>query len=161
SDAVGYDEWERLGVRRDPRPEAVGPADRTDELLAPFRGRPPESSPLFHELLPESNLTPPADSLADPIDALRLASDIDNRTFNAVEVILHRNPTQPFLAVYLDGLDAAEHGLWPYAFPGDFPDSPPAPEDVRRLGPVLHRYVHYMDRRLAAVLKLYDVEPNV
>src|SRR5262249_30553801 len=38
SDAVGYDEWERLGVRRDPRPEAVGPASRADELLAPFRG---------------------------------------------------------------------------------------------------------------------------
>ena len=77
-------------------------------------------------LLPGPVPSIPADGLSDPSAVLRIASDIDARTFAASESLVRRNPRQPFLAVYIGGLDSVEHALWQYRFPGDFPTHPPA-----------------------------------
>lgn len=161
SDWAGHDEWESLGVQRPMGPDTVAPRNRADELLAPFRKTGPWNPGLFASLLPGPVPPTPRDALGDPIEALRTASDIDERTFEAADSILRRNTKQQFLAVYIGGLDAVEHAFWQYRFPGDFDTDPPAPDDVRRLGPVVDRYVQYVDNRLARLLSLYAVPPNV
>lgn len=161
SDWVGRDQWESLGVQRHVARDAVTPADRADELLAPFRSDAPSDPGLFGVLLPGPEPAKPADALLDPIHELRIASDIDDRTFNVSESILKKNPRQGFLAVYIGGLDSVEHAFWPYRFPDDFPINRPARHDVERLGPVLDRYVRYFDQRLNRLLGLYATAPNV
>ena len=148
SDWVGHDQWESLGVKREPTPDTVTPRALAVELLAPFRSAEPSDPTLFTRLLPGPTPPKPADSLLDPIQELRIASDIDNRTWEVSEAILRRKPTQSFLAVYIGGLDSVEHAFWPYRFPGDFPVDSPAQADIERLGPVLDRYVTYFDQRL-------------
>ena len=161
SDRVGFDGWERLGVPRDPIPEAVTPADRADELLAPFRTETPADAALFDSLLPPQDRVRPSDSLNDPIVALRTAADIDDRTFDATERILQRNPTQPFLGVYIAGLDAVEHAFWQYRFPDDYGEGRPDAADIARLNEVLPRYLRYVDGRISRLLALYAQPPNV
>jgi hypothetical protein len=160
SDFVGGDQWEGMGVRRpDPR-TAVAPARLADRLLASFDSSKPSDPSLFSRLLPGARPGKPADALGDPIEELALASDIDNRTFEVSETILRLKPDLGFLAVYIGGLDSVEHAFWQYRFPEDFSNRP-AGADVERLGPVMDRYVRYVDERLGRLLALYDREPNV
>jgi hypothetical protein len=161
SDWVGHDQWESLGVKREPSADTVTPPALASELLAPFRSDEPSDPTLFTRLLPGPAPAKPADSLLDPIQELRIASDIDNRTWEVSEAILRKKPAQPFLAVYIGGLDSIEHAFWPYRFPEDFPVGRPAQTDVERLGPVLDRYVTYFDQRLNQLLALYSTMPNV
>jgi Type I phosphodiesterase / nucleotide pyrophosphatase len=161
SDWVGKDQWENLGVKRPSGSETVTPSSRADELLAPFLPEAPSDPELFGKLLPGPEPRKPDDALLDPIQELRIASDIDDRTFRVSESILARNPHQPFLAVYIGGLDSVEHAFWQYRFPEDYSRNKPAPQDVERLGPVLDRYVSYVDRRLQRLLSLYASTPNV
>jgi hypothetical protein len=161
SDWAGRDEWENLGVRRDMLADSVGPRSDATELLAPFRQETPWNPALFSSLLPGPVPPKPRDARSDPIDALRIASDIDERTFYSAESILRRHRAQPFLAIYIGGLDATEHAFWQYRFPSDFNTNLPSPADVERLGPVLDRYVHYVDERLGQLLAEYSVAPDV
>jgi hypothetical protein len=160
SDWVGDDQWTAMGVRRTVS-DAVTPRGRTGELVAPFLPGAPSDVELLAEMLPGPTPPQPADTKADPIGELRLALDIDGRTFEAAESIVENNRAQPFLAVYIGGLDSVEHAFWQYSFPEDFPSNPPARQDVERLGPVLGRYVEYLDRRLRQLLSRYEKDPNV
>ena len=161
SDFVGNDQWEAMGVRRPDGRTAVAPAALADRLLAPFDPAAPSDPALFSRLLPGPRPANPPDALGDPIEELELASDIDDRTFEVSESILRMKPRLGFLAVYIGGLDSVEHAFWQYRFPEDFPDDPPARRDIERLGPVVDRYVQYFDERLARLLALYEIEPNV
>ncbi|HXE81063.1 MAG TPA: alkaline phosphatase family protein [Vicinamibacterales bacterium] len=160
SDFVGNDQWEEMGVRRPDGRTAVAPAELADRLLAPFETDGPSDPALFSRLLPGPRPAKPADALGDPIVELELASDIDDRTFEAAESILRMKPRLGFAAVYIGGLDSVEHAFWQYRFPEDYAN-PPAQADIERLGPVLDRYVQYFDARLARLLALYEREPNV
>lgn len=161
SDWTGHDEWDGLGVRHSTGPDTVAPRDQADRLLAPFRAGSPFDPDLLTQLLP--GVAPPTaqTDYYDPVNALFTASDIDGRTFAASRAIVRENPVQPFLAVYIGGLDGVEHAFWPYRFPEDFSTDIPSPEDVRRLGPVIDRYVHYVDSQLGELLSRYAVTPNV
>ena len=160
TDWVGQDQWDRIGVHRPDAREGVVPVAQADHLLAPFRPRISDPS-LLGRLLPGPRPPKPADALADPIDELAVASDIDNRTFEAGESILRSNPSQSFLAMYIGGLDSVEHAFWQYRFPEDFPTNKPAPRDIEHLGPVLDRYVAYIDDRLRRLMALYATPPNI
>lgn len=161
SDWVGQDQWEALGVRRKPVPEAVSPPERADQLLAPFRSDGASDPSLFARLLPGPRPEEPGDVISDPIQELELASDIDNRTFDVSELILKGHPAQSFLAIYIGGLDSVQHAFWQYRFPEDFPGTSPARHDIERLSHVPDRYVRYLDERLNQLLGLYAREPNV
>lgn len=161
SDWVGEDQWEGMGVRREMLPDVVSPAQRREELLSPFTSAASSTPNLFARLLPEPPSEGPADARRDPIAELRLAANIDDRTFDATETILKSNPVQPFMAVYIGGLDSIEHAFWQYRFPDDFPTDRPAAGDIQRLGAVPDRYVHYLDERLRRLLALYQTPPNV
>src|SRR4029453_11925478 len=58
-------------------------------------------------------------------------------------------------------LDEVSHALWQYRFPEEFPDRPPSPEDVKRLGPAIDRVVELVDRQLAALIAAFPSPPNV
>jgi hypothetical protein len=161
SDWVGNDQWEGMGVRRPDGRTAVSPSSLADRLLAPFDPSGPSDPELLTRLLPGPRPAKPTDALGDPIEELELASDVDNRTFEVSEEILRLKPRLPFLAVYIGGLDSVEHAFWQYRFPADFPHNAPAPDDVERLGPVVDRYVRYIDERLARLLAAFDAEANV
>ena len=160
SDWIGDDQWTEIGVQRT-APDAVTPRDRAGELVAPFLDSAPSDVALMADMLPGPTPPQPADMKKDPIAELRVSLDIDGRTFEAAEGIIRNNQTQPFLAVYVSGLDSVEHAFWQYSFPEDFPSDPPARQDVDRLGRVLGRYVEYVDRRLSRLLSRYKTAPDV
>jgi hypothetical protein len=75
--------------------------------------------------------------VSDPIQELEIASDIDARTFDVSEQIITAHPREPFMAVYIGGLDTMQHAFWQYRFPEDFGRDRPATSDVERFGPML------------------------
>jgi len=160
SDRVGHDGWTTFGVRRDPIAAGVTPSERAAELLEPFRPERPANRALLEQLLPKLDRIRPSDSAPNPLEALDSAADIDDRTFDISERILDRNPEQPFLGVYIVGLDSVAHAFWQYRFPDSY-DDPPTPDDVARLGAVLPRYIRYIDERLQRLLSRYAARPNV
>jgi hypothetical protein len=161
SDWTGHDEWDGLGVRHSTGPETVSPRGQAETLLAPFRSSAPFDPGLLNRLLPGATPPTPETDYYDPVNALFTASDIDARTFAASRAIVREHPRQPFLAVYIGGLDGVEHAFWPYRFPQDFSTDIPSAKEVQRLGPVIDRYVHYVDSQLADLLSQYAAPPNV
>ena len=157
----GKDRWENLGVKRPSGSETVTPPGRADELLAPFLPDAPSDPELFGRFLPGPDHESQMTRYSIPFQGIRITSVLDDRTFRVSESILTGNPDQPFLAVYIGGLDSVEHAFWQYRFPEDFSRDRPAQPDVERLGPVLDRYVTYIDRRLQRLLALYASTPNV
>jgi len=102
----------------------------------------------------------PADAKVHPADMLRIASDIDRRTFEVSETILRLRPDVAVLAVYIGGFDTVAHAFWQYRFPEDFPGAEPSAADVAALGQVLDRYMQFVDRRLGRLIAQYETPPN-
>jgi predicted AlkP superfamily phosphohydrolase/phosphomutase len=63
--------------------------------------------------------------------------------------------------VHIGGFDNACHAFWQYRFPEDFPADPPDAGDVKNYGPVIDRYLEFIDKRLAKLLAAFPVRPNV
>jgi hypothetical protein len=153
SDWVGNDSWEGLGVRHRTMPDTVAPASLAEELLAPYRRHSAEQM-LFAQLIPGPPPRKPDNAIIDPFTTLQATARVEEQSFQVSEAVLRRNPRQSFLAVYLDGLDTAEHGFWPYRFPEEFAADKPPAEDVKRFGPVIDRYVQFLDERLKRLVAL-------
>jgi arylsulfatase A-like enzyme len=149
-----------LGVTNHATPDTVAPPRLAEQLLTPFRTQTSDAA-LFERLIPGPLPKKPADAVLEPFGYLRASADVDERTFQAALAVLKRNPKQPFLAVYIVGVDSAEHAFWQYRFPGDFPSNPPSPEDVKRFGAVIDRYVEFVDEQLKKLLASYEEEPNI
>jgi predicted AlkP superfamily phosphohydrolase/phosphomutase len=62
--------------------------------------------------------------------------------------------------IHLGGFDNVCHAFWQYRFPGEYP-SPPAAADVNVLGPVIDRYLEYLDGAIAQLIARFPKEPNV
>jgi predicted AlkP superfamily phosphohydrolase/phosphomutase len=160
SDWVGHDGWDNLGVKHSTTPDTVWPPTMATQLLFPFQ-RDTADPGLSVRLFPGPLSGKPADAVLDPFAALRVSADVDERTFQASSIVLEHNPRQPFMAVYIGGLDSAEHAFWQYRFPEDYGSNPPAAEDIKRFSPVIERYVRFIDERLKDLLALYQQEPNI
>ncbi len=63
-----------------------------------------------------------------------------------------------FGALYLNGLDAAEHHFWKYFEPGKFENV--RAEDIARYEKIIHRYYIYMDEILGRLMKLYPLKSS-
>jgi predicted AlkP superfamily phosphohydrolase/phosphomutase len=160
SDWVGNDSWEEMGVQHRATIDAVTPPNLASQILAPFQ--PGAGDPhLFDRIVPERSPRRPADAVVDPFEYLRASADADERMFDVSTFVLKRNPKQPFLALYIGGLDSAEHAFWQYQFPEDYGSNSPAAEDVKRFGTVIERYVKFIDDRMNALRALYQQEPNI
>jgi len=64
-----------------------------------------------------------------------------------------------FNAIYLNGLDAAEHHFWKYREPERFAGVDP--DGIRRYGRVIDEYYVYMDEVLGGLLERYPLETSL
>ena len=161
SDWIGRDQWD-LMLKADPHVNdgLVAPREIERELSAPFSEREPVDETLVRQLLGGPVGDKPADAKVHPVDMLRIGSDIDRRTFDVSESILRLRPDIAVLAVYIGGFDTIAHAVWQYRFPKDFPGAEPAAADVAALGPVLDRYMQFVDRRFGRLIAQYKTPPN-
>ena len=164
SDWVGRDAWSLGGL--DPGHAAgslprVWPPGKAGEYLRDFSAEVPADDALFESILPNADRQMRDAGLVDPIRALAISADIDQRSFRVSRAIVHGDESLPVLAVYLGGLDGASHKFWRYRFPEDFPEDPPSADEVRRLGPVLDRYLEFLDREIGELIHAFAVPPNV
>ncbi|TMA65537.1 MAG: hypothetical protein E6J69_12700 [Deltaproteobacteria bacterium] len=158
---AGRDTWQ-LGSSRPARgPDIATAAARRAGLLAPFSDDEPPDARLLAELLPRVDRPPPADAVVNPINVLRIAVEIDRRTLESAERLIHVRPELPVLAVYLPGFDKVCHAFWQYRFPEDYGAMRPAAEDSAELGPVVDRYLAFVDRTLGRLIAAYGQVPNV
>ena len=97
----------------------------------------------------------------NPINVLGIAVEIDRRTLESAERLIHVRPDLPVLAVYLPGFDKVCHAFWQYRFPEDYGQMRPAAEDSAELGPVVDRYLAFVDRTLGRLTAAYSQAPNV
>ena len=161
SNWAGADEWGLLGVHTESNSELASPPALDSELRASFSGESPEDARILAELLPEPPPQGQFDSVVDPVEVLRLAVSIDRRTLEASENLIRSHPELDLLAVYLGGFDSVCHAFWQYRFPEDFPSSPPSASGVQAFGPVIDRYLEFLDRGLARLIGAYKISPTV
>jgi hypothetical protein len=122
----------------------------------------PVDEPLVRELLGSPGAQHQAEVNGEPVRSLRMASDIDRRTFDAAATILRLERRVAVLAVYIGGFDTVAHAFWPYAFPGDFPNGEPVDDDeVAAFGDVVNRYMRFVDQRLGRLLEQFGPHANV
>jgi hypothetical protein len=164
SDWVGRDAWSLGGL--DPEHAAgslprVWPPERAREYLRDFSSEVPADDALLETILPSADREIRDAGFVDPIRALAISADIDQRSFRVARAILHDDASLSVLAVYLGGLDGISHKLWRYRFPEDFPEHPPSADEAKRLGPVLDRYLEFLDREIGKLIHAFAVPPNV
>jgi hypothetical protein len=155
------DLWSLMGVVPGDRSKLVAPAESREDLLQWFS---PDRTPddgVLREILPRTGWPQPADLSFPPADILRTVLDGNQRLFNVTEHIIRTRPDVDVVMVYISAFDNVCHAFWPYRFPEDFPQRPPAPADVRELGPVIDRYLEFFDRRLGEILAGFREPPNV
>lgn len=161
SNWVGSDEWKLLGVRTEAESGLAAPPALDSELRAPFSGDSPEDEKIVADLLAGNMPEKPTDSVIDPVEVLRLAASIDRRTFEASMRLIRSHPDLGLLAVYLGGFDSVCHAFWQYRFPEEFPASPPSAANVQAFGPVIDRYLEFLDHELGRLIQAYESSPNV
>ncbi len=161
SDWAGRDEWSLLDeAARESSPALVYPPAQRDELLAFFSTEVAPPAQAFERTAPAAD-RPPHDFVAiDPREALRRAVDIDERTLDAAEYLVSSRPDLSVVAVYAGGFDTICHAFWPYRFPSHYAD-PPVPADVENFGPVIDRYLEYLDEHLGRIIARFSKPPNV
>jgi predicted AlkP superfamily phosphohydrolase/phosphomutase len=159
SNRVVPDLWDSLGVGSEVA-GLVAPAERTQELMASFGGAwTPDHEELLRALLDRGGPTP-GDALMDPVAVLAKVMPYDARTIHAAAELLRSDPDLSVEIVHLGGFDNVCHAFWQYRFPGDF-KSPPAAEDIERLGPVIDLYLEFIVREVGELIAAFPTAPNV
>lgn len=162
TDWIGHDQWSLAGLdMHAPAEQLAAPASEAEALLDRFALEKMSPAPPLTTFVSDPEYPKPPDTKYSPIEMLRMAADIDARTLVATHDILASHPDLGFLAVYLGGLDTVHHAFWQYRFPEDFPEDPPAPEDVAVLGPAIDRYLEWLDRELRRLIAAFPTPPNV
>jgi hypothetical protein len=161
SNRIVPDLWDLLGVERGRPDELIMPPSETAKWIEWFSpARSPDES-LRAKILPRVARPKPADAPLNPFDVLARVLDNDDRVLAASGEILRTHPEIAVLMVHLPGFDNVCHAFWPYRFPEDFPSDPPAPSDVEELGPVIDRYLMFLDERLGRLIATFPTRPNV
>jgi hypothetical protein len=160
SDRAGSDKWAAMGVAAGTGPELAFPPEAEARLLEPFLADRPDRK-LLAEVLTEPDHPRPADAIVDLVEHLEVSLRVDEHVLATSERLVRERPDLDLLALYVGGFDNICHAFWPYRFPEDYPDEPPAPDDQRVLGPVVDRYLEFLDRRLAAIAAAFPRRPNV
>ncbi len=160
SDWAGKDAWSSLNVNTSTERPTVSPERLSNELLKFF-----DAIPNNHNLLDfvdTRNYHQPLDTVEDPIKMLHSSLQIDSKTLAASGYLLRQHPDLGALMVYLGGYDMVCHAFWQYRFPEEFAsNNPPAKLDIDRLGPVMDRYLQFLDRQLGDLIAAFSTSPNV
>ncbi|MGK2961920.1 MAG: alkaline phosphatase family protein [Gemmatimonadaceae bacterium] len=160
SNRVVPDVWDLLGVKNADPAGLAAPDSLRDELMIPFM---PGWTPPTDEVarvFPQGEWTQPEDSHVHPVPLLKRVLSYDQQTVHAVTRILRAHPDIEVLIVHFGGLDNVQHIFWQYRFPGDFVKKP-TPADVEVLGPVIDRYLEFLDRGIGEMMAAFPSRPNV
>jgi predicted AlkP superfamily phosphohydrolase/phosphomutase len=161
SDRVGIDLWRLMSVAPGERNRATYPAGETNRLMAWFEPNAAAQAPILATLFPQLDWPMPGDTFVHPIDVLRQVVRDTEGMFGAGEWIVRADPAVNLLMVYVGSFDNVAHAFWQYRFPDEFPDAPPDPGDVAVLGPVMDRYVEYLDQHVGRLIASFPRPPNV
>jgi predicted AlkP superfamily phosphohydrolase/phosphomutase len=139
----------------------ISPPTRVERTLAWFSGSAGADPDVLRQIFPQERWPQPKDALVDPVATLSHVLDSSQRMFGATRQLIADDPSLAVVLLYVPDLDTVCHAFWPYRHPEDFPDDPPAPADVAVLGPVVDKYVTYLDRSIAAVMATFPSPPDV
>ena len=159
SDWAGIDAWKLLDVDTRTEMPTVSPVQLSEQLLKFYNSSVKNYN--LRDFVEEQNYRQPNDTFVDPISILYNSLEIDSSTLAATEYLVRQKPVFDVLMVYLGGFDMISHAFWQYRFPEDFPRNPPAKMDIDRLGPVIDRYLEFVDRRLGELISSFPRRPNV
>jgi predicted AlkP superfamily phosphohydrolase/phosphomutase len=160
SNRVVPDAWDMLGVEGADSSGLMWPDSLRNSLMIPFtRGwQPPVNE--HHRVFPQREWPRPEDSHVNPVRLLNNVLAYDQRTMIAVRDLVKSHPDVEVVIMHLGGLDNVQHVFWQYRFPEDF-SRKPAAKDVEVLGPVIGRYLEFIDRGIGEIIDAFPVEPNV
>lgn len=162
SNRVTTDLWGRtLGVRTGDRDAVLYSRQRIPQLEGLFSGDQRATMDDVKRILPEFGTVRPADALINPGDVLQQVLGIEDRMVDAAVSIVRQDPEVEVLMIHMTGFDSICHAYWQYRFPDDFPEDRPDAEMVRILGPVVDRYLEYVDSQIARLIRSFPVQPNV
>jgi len=160
SNRVVADVWDLLGVQSADPAGLASPDSLRNELMIPFT---PGWVPPVNEIaqvFPQGSWPKPHDGHLNPVPLLERVLSYDQQTIHAVTGILRAHPDIEVLIVHFGGLDNVQHMFWQYRFPDDF-EIRPAAADIEALGPVIDRYLEFLDRGIGAMISAFPSRPNV
>jgi hypothetical protein len=160
SNRVVPDLWGEFGVRPADPASIVAPDARREELLGLFSAASADDGAELARVLPPPATPHPRDVELDPVEVASRVLPFDLGTFAAVEHLLGTDPDLGVVLLHLDGLDNVCHAFWPYRFPEQFRRRPSAAE-IAALGPVVDRYLEFLDRGLARMIAAFPAPPDV
>jgi predicted AlkP superfamily phosphohydrolase/phosphomutase len=185
SDRMSTDLWNAVGVRSADIEHVVSPASaaaRVSDWMSRADGA---TDGIFRAILPDppaqpmiSPATGPAGLLrqllglddiahsviglgSDPVSVLKEVLISDQRTLEVGERVIRSGTPLDVAMVFIGGFDLACHAFWRYRFPEAYPTAAPSAEDVARFGPVIDRYMEFLDKRIANLIAAYPSMPNV
>jgi predicted AlkP superfamily phosphohydrolase/phosphomutase len=162
SNRIVTDLWEQLGVKAGERSLLVAPRAESDRLMSRFSSAPISDGGELAYLRGGARLRRPADSLVDLEQVLEKVFDIEERMVTTAEDLVEEHPTLDVMMIHINSLDAICHAFWQYRFPDDFPGRDrPTEADIRTMGPVVDRYVEYIDSQVGRLIAAFPAEPNV
>jgi predicted AlkP superfamily phosphohydrolase/phosphomutase len=161
SDRTVTDLWEMMGVRPGPRDQVVSPKSSAESLLAWFGPTAHVDAHEIDSILVHPDWPKPADAIVDPTSTARSVLDTSQRMFGVTQQIIASDASLRAVFFYTPDFDKICHAFWQYRFPDDFSVDRPRPADVEALGPVLDRYLEYLDRQFARLIAAFPTPPNV
>jgi predicted AlkP superfamily phosphohydrolase/phosphomutase len=160
SNRVVPDVWDMLGVESAEPSGMAWPDSLRDSLLIPFNREWAAPVNEHERVFPQKEWPKPADSHLNPVRTMNNVLSFDQRTMIAVRDLIQSHPDIEVVIVHLGGLDNVQHLFWQYSFPEDF-SRKPAAADVEALGPVIGRYLEFIDRGIGEIIDAFPVDPNV
>jgi predicted AlkP superfamily phosphohydrolase/phosphomutase len=186
SELMSTDLWEAAGVRRHETGQFISPEREAARVMEWMADADRAHDRVFHAILPsppQRRLMPARkvgaegllrqllglDDIAhsviglgnDPAAVLDELLWSDLRAFEVAEQTIGRDPRMKVTMIYIAGFDLVCHAFWQYRFPEAYPTRPPRPDDVARLGPVIDRYLEFIDQGIARLIEAYRSAPNV
>ena len=154
------DVWGLVGVRIPDSAGLVEPSSRREELLAPFAREWTGDSTEFARVFPQKKWPKPKDAAINPVGILRGVLHFDAATIVTASRLMHTDPDIRVLFAHLGGVDNVGHSFWQYRFPNEFRYRPD-PRDIRALGPVMDRYLEFIDAGIQRMIDAFPERPNV
>jgi predicted AlkP superfamily phosphohydrolase/phosphomutase len=155
------DLWQMANVQAGERDKLVFPPSLTGEVLANFSDKTGPDASVFTRMLPREDWPQPADAIVDPVQVLKTITANTFREARMTTRLLEKDRGLSVVMLYMPGIDLLSHAFWQYRFPEDFPNEPPAPADVAELGPVLDRYISWLDSEVGRMIASFPDPPNV
>lgn len=160
SSLVATDLWDAAGVKPGERSGLGSPSDWNAEAAFEFARDLRSSEDTFGRVFPRKSWPQPRGADADPVMVLQRMCDVETRVLNLAERVITTEAPFDVVMVYLSSLDPVTHAFWPYRFPETFPQAPDAP-DIAALGPVIDRYVSFLDEGIGRLIAAMPSRPNV